>query len=318
MPRRAPIARTEPVRRTESLEHARKIGALSPVTEIRLLVGRELRRSLRSVKGMALGALTLLGAFVTSLVCVWLEGLNRASLGASSTHSFVELKRALIEKATGDASLASYAASIPWSLLAFLKVTIWFGPLLVALLGFDGVSSELQHKSVRYWAVRCRRSSYFVAKALGLWALVGLITLAMNMLAGAVAFARDYVTVGELLGWGLRFWLVAFLIAGAWAAIATFISSCFKTPISALLTTVAVFFVIWLFGLGGFVARQSGAYQDDVVKRMAWYEYFNPNSYDTLLLAPEMTKVLTAFAILIGFIALMLASGSLLLQRRDL
>ena len=38
--------------------------ALSPATEIRLIAARELRRSVRSVKGIILGIITLLGAFV--------------------------------------------------------------------------------------------------------------------------------------------------------------------------------------------------------------------------------------------------------------
>ncbi len=267
---------------------------------------------------MALGALTLVGAFVTSLVCVWMEGMNRASVGAASTPAFVEMKRALIEKATGDSSFASYAASIPWSLFAFLKITLWFGPLLVALLGFDSIAGELQHRSVRYWAVRSRRSSYFAAKVLGLWILVGLITLAMNVLAAAVVLGRGYLTAGELLGWWLRFWGVAFVISGAWAAIATLVSSCFRSPMSALLTTVAVFFVIWLLGLGGFISRQPGGYQEDAIKKMVWYEYINPNSYDTLLLAPETGKVLAALAILLAFVAVTIGAGAFLLQRRDI
>ncbi|MDP9035274.1 MAG: ABC transporter permease [Myxococcota bacterium] len=291
---------------------------MSPAVEIRLLVAREMRRSVRSVKGMALSALTLIGAFVTSLVCVWIEGLNRAGVGATSTPAFVEMKRALIEKATGDASFASYAASIPWSLITFLKITLWFGPLLIALLGFDSVAGELQHRSIRYWALRSRRASYFAAKVLGLWIMVGIITLAMNVLAAAVVLGRGYLTVGELLGWGLRFWGVAFVIFGVWAALATLVSSCFRSPMPALLSTVALFFVIWLLGLGGLISRQAGASPEGGANKMVWYEYINPNSYDTLLLARDTTQVLAALGILLAFIAVTIGTGALLLQRRDI
>jgi ABC-type transport system involved in multi-copper enzyme maturation permease subunit len=291
---------------------------LSPVVEVRLVLGRELRRSVRSAKGIALGALTLLGAFVTSLVCVWIEGSDRRQAGAASTQAFHELKRQAIEKGTGDTTFAAYAASIPSSLLAFLKVTIWLSPLLVALLGFDAVSGELQSRTVRFWTVRSRRWSYFTGKMLGLWLLVGLIMLVVNLLAGGVALARGYVTVGELAGWGARFWFVAFAIAGTWAAIATFISSCFRTPILALLTTFAAFFLLWLVGVGGFVSRLRDASATGVVKDLTWYEYFYPNAYDTLLLSPEMTRVLTALGILIAVIGVTTACGSVLFERRDI
>ena len=184
-----------------------------------------------------------------------MEGNNRDIAKATTNEAFIEFKKAAIEKATGDPAFAAYAASIPTSLLVFLKITVWLGPLLIALLGFDLMSSELQHRSVRFWTVRTRRWSYFTGKMLGLWAVVALVTLVLNVIAGTVAAARGYVTVGQLFTWGLRFWLVAVVIAGTWAAIATFISSCFRTPILSLLTTFLTFFVMWMVSLVGFFVR---------------------------------------------------------------
>jgi ABC-type transport system involved in multi-copper enzyme maturation permease subunit len=291
---------------------------LSPVIEIRLLVGRELRRSVRSAKGIALGALTLLGAFVASLVCVWAEGSDRASANAASTQAYVELKRDILTKATGDASFAAYLANIPTSLLVFLKITVWLSPLLVALLGFDNVSGELQHRSVRFWTVRSRRASYLTAKLLALWVLVGLLTLVLNLLAGTVALVRGYVAPLELVSWGLRLWFVAFVIAGAWSAMATFVSSCFKTPIVALLTTFATFFASWILGAGAYISRSKHFLDTGIARGMLWYEYFYPNAYDSLLLAPEATKVLTALGIIVAFVCVTCAAGSILFQRRDI
>jgi ABC-2 type transport system permease protein len=291
---------------------------LSPALEIRLLFEREVRRSLRSGKGIALGALTLIGAFVVSLVCVWVEGSSRAQLGAASTPAFAEIKRQTLEKATGDSAFAAYAASIPSSLVAFLKITIWFTPLLVALLGFDSISGDLQQRTIRYWAVRMRRWSYFTGKLLGLWLLVATFALVVNLIAGVVALARGYVGVGDLLVWGTRFWFVALVIAGAWAAIATFVSSCFATPIVALLTTLAAFFLLWLAGVGGFVARLGNTTASGAVRGMSWYEYLYPNAYDTLLLSPEATRVLTALGILMAFVVVVVIAGSALFERRDL
>jgi ABC-type transport system involved in multi-copper enzyme maturation permease subunit len=282
------------------------------------MVARELRRSVRSVKGIIIGILTLLGAFVASLACVWMEGNDRDAAKITSADAYIEIKKAAIEKATGDASFAAYAASIPTSLLIFLKITVWLGPLLIALLGFDSMSSELQHRSVRFWTVRTRRWSYFTGKMLGLWLLVALITLVLNIIAGTVAASRGYVTVGQLMTWGVRFWLVAVIIAGSWAAIATFISSCFRSPILSLLTTFLAFFVMWMGSLIGFFVRAKDMMENGVQKDMAWYEYLYPNTYDTLLLSPETTKVLTALGVLVGFVVLANAAGAALFQRRDI
>src|SRR5258706_14190415 len=128
---------------------------------------------------------------------------------------------------------------------------------------------------IPFWPCRARRWSYFTGKLLGLWADVGLIAFVLNLLADGVAIARGYVTFGQAAGWGLRFWIVAVLIAGAWTAVATFISACFRAPILALLTTFSTFFVMWLLGLGGFIApvrASAGAGLGSVAQEMSWYE----------------------------------------------
>jgi ABC-type transport system involved in multi-copper enzyme maturation permease subunit len=285
-----------------------------------LLVWRELRRCVRSAKGIALGLVTLLGAVVTSLLITSVEGAKRNLAGGSmSTEEFRELKRQAIEQQTGNAALAAHTADMPISLRTFLTVTVWLAPLLIALLGFDAVSGELQHRTVRFWTVRARRSSYFVGKLLGLWALVALVTLAINAIAGGVALTKGFVTGGELLSWGVRFWLVAVLIAGAWAAIAVFISSCFRTPVIALLTTFGTFFVLWVCGslIAGISKVQSMVQSQTFDTQMRWYEYFYPNAYESMLLSEEPNRPLLGVAILLGFVVCMCAAGSLLFARRD-
>jgi ABC-type transport system involved in multi-copper enzyme maturation permease subunit len=289
---------------------------LSPAVEVRLIVFRELRRNVRSLKGIALGVITLLGALVSALVCVSIEGNDRAQ-AAAANEVYADLKRQAVEKATGDAALASYVASAPSSLLAFLKITIWLAPLLVALVGFDGVAGELQNRTVRYWTVRTRRSSYFAGKLLGLWAVVALVMLVIHLLADGVALARGYVTAGELFTWGLRFWLVGVLIAGAWMAIATLISSSFRAPVTALMTTFVVFFGLWLCGSVAFASRTMKTLSTGVAVAPPWYEYLYPNAYDSMLLSPDSGKVLTAVVVLVGFVGVVIVGGSALFQRRD-
>jgi ABC-type transport system involved in multi-copper enzyme maturation permease subunit len=296
---------------------------LNAATEISLLVTRELRRSVRSLKGIILGIITLVGAVLTSLMVVWMQGNDMARAGGAE--ALAEANRKLLEQHTGDAGLAAQVASMPESLRTFLDITIWLGPLLIALLGFDGIAGELQHKAVRFWTVRSRRWSYFAGKVLGLWLLVGLVTLVLNVIVGSVALVKGYVSAGDLLRWGTRFWFVAFIIAGAWAAIATLISSFYKQPIAALLTTFGVFFLLWLANLVGGALRAREALQKaqetmdlPVMPPMHWYEYLYPNSYEQMLLSPDGTKVLTAVAVLLAFVVVVIAGGSFGFAKRDI
>ena len=301
---------------------------MSPVAEIRLIATRELTRSVRSVKGIAVGAITLLGAIAASFLVVFMQNADVEKAG--SQEALTELHRQIIEKQTGDAALAASLASMPEALSTFLGITIWLGPLLVALLGFDLIAGELQSKSVRYWAVRSRRSSYFAGKLLGLWALVGLVTLVLDLIVNAVAVAKGVVTGHELLAWGPRSWLVAFLVAGAWAAIATFISSLFRQPIVALLTTFGTFFVLWVLSAVGSALRlrevllAAAAMADTpdakppVLPPMHWYEYLYPNNYKELLLAPESKSVVIGLMLVLAYIVASIAAGSVLFRRRDI
>jgi ABC-type transport system involved in multi-copper enzyme maturation permease subunit len=303
---------------------------LNAATEIGLLVTRELRRSVRSLKGVILGIITLVGAVIASVALVWIQGA--AVEEAGSQEAFDQVNRKLLEQGTGDAALAAQLARMPDSLRNFLDITVWLAPLLIALLGFDGIAGELQHKAVRFWTVRARRGSYFAGKLLGLWALVGLVILVLNVIVGTVAVAKGYVSLVDLLKWGSRFWLVAFVIAGAWAAIATLISSLTKQPIAALLTTFGVFFLLWLSNLIGEALRRAEMIRSfraamaaspdaagmPVMPPMRWYQYAYPNAYEHMLLSSDATKVLTAFAVLLAFVVVAIAGGAFLFSRRDI
>ena len=226
------------------------------------------------------------------------------------------MKKAAIEKAHRRRRPRSLRApACPTSLLVFLKVTVWLGPLLIALLGFDLVSGELQHKSVRFWTVRTRRWSYFAGKTARPLGARRARHAGAQRLVGTRRRSRKRLRQRRPSSsrWGLRFWLVAVVIAGAWAAIATFISSLLPArPSSALLTTFGTFFVMWLreprracFARGEGHARRRGVAED-----MHWYEYLYPNSTTTLLLvARDDQGAAPALGILLGFVVVAIAAG---------
>jgi ABC-type transport system involved in multi-copper enzyme maturation permease subunit len=269
---------------------------VSPASEIALIAGRELKKSIRSVKGIILGILTLLGSLLAVLICIWLESNVRQDMGAESTQAYQDAYEQAAVKAGTDPGVAHYIAHMPLSLVTFLKVLVWIGPLLVALLGFDSVSGDMQHRSVRFWTVRSRRWSYLLGKFFGLWGIVSIVTLALTVLSSLAVLVRGYITIGDFFTWGLRCWVISAMIVGVWTAVATFISSRFKTPLLALLTTFGAFFCMWLPGFIGWAMRWGSAIQQssnskaaarNIVTNIHWFEYLYPNGYDDLLLSPK-------------------------------
>jgi ABC-type transport system involved in multi-copper enzyme maturation permease subunit len=227
------------------------------------------------------------------------------------------MKRQLIEKGTGDAALASSLAALPLSLLMFLKFTVWVGPLLVALMGFDTIAGDLHHRTVRYFTVRTRRWSYVAGKFFGLWAFVALATLVLDLICGGAVLVKGYLDAPSLVKWGFEFWLVSLPIASAWTAVAIFVSGQFRTPILALLTTFAVFFVMWIFGVVGFFNHVKDELSGGLTNTMHWYEYLYPNAYDTILLSTKPLEVARGAGILLGFSLGLTALGSYLFTRKD-
>ncbi len=297
---------------------------MSPVAEISLIAGRELRKSIRSVKGIILGILTLLGSLLAAFVCIRIEGATREEFGANSTDAFTAAQEKYYVGQGVDGPLAHYMASIPLSMQAFLTVMIWLGPLLVALLGFDSISGDIQHRGVRYWTVRSRRWSYLLGKFFGLWGIVASITGVLTILSGILIMISGYIGVGAFIGWGVRFWIVSTLIAGTWTAVAIFVSSRFKTPILALLVTFGAFFAIWLTRAVGIISRlfetAHNMKTDEHAERMVssrWYEYLYPNGYDDLLLSPKPLQVAAGLGGCFAYMIIFVGLATLLFARRD-
>jgi ABC-type transport system involved in multi-copper enzyme maturation permease subunit len=183
--------------------------------------------------------------------------------------------------------------------------TLWLAPLLVALLDFDAVSGELQHRTVRFWTVRVRRSSYMLGKYLGAWIAVLAVTFGMNAIVWASTAAVSGLPLASILRWGLEFFAVSIPISAAWCGIATLVGSQTRTPMLSLLFIFATFFGLWLLRIGaGF-------------SQAAWLGYLYPNVYDEFLLSPNAAMVAKGL-LGTGLIAVVTtAAATLLFERRD-
>jgi ABC-type transport system involved in multi-copper enzyme maturation permease subunit len=293
------------------------VPTVNPFVETRFIVQRELRKSFRSIKGIILSVLTAAGGGGLALLFAQSDDIRQKRLHEKdiSPEVFLEAKRKLFGWWFMDQPTGDHVGSAPGLLFFLFAVSLVLMPAVVLILGFDSVSAERQHKTVRYWTVRSRRSSYVVGKWLGLWATCGIVAFAMHMLIWIVCTARGEAPFGQIVSWGFRFWLASMPILGMWCAVAIFISSLMRVPILALLTTGAIFFVWWLvyfpFWVGAHGDPELGATPPSAIL------YIFPNFYDRFILSPQIGPFLTGLAVCFGFAAAVLAGSTALFAKRD-
>jgi len=260
---------------------------MSPAAETLLVAQHELRTNLRSAKGVALLVLSLLGGGLTALA--FAHGANRPKPLDLSGTTVSDVAPALIAM---------------FGLQAILRATIWLTPMLVSLIGFDAISGELQHRSVRYWTIRSRRASFYVGKVLGLWTVIAIVTLFMDALVWLV-FLTSVPGVGDVLKVGPMLWLVSVPISFAWSSIASIVGSQFRAPMLALLMTWAAFFALFIAWVAG------GATKIEALG------YVYPNFYEDWMLSGEPKQVALGVLGCLGLGVVVTTAGAFAFARRD-
>jgi hypothetical protein len=277
--------------------------AVSPFAEVQLITARELRKSFRSVKGIVLAAMSLAGGAGFAMLFAWIDRAQRENMPQGiDPHA---AREAFFTWKYSDETTGKRLAECPYSLWMMLIGTLWLAPLLVALLDFDAVSGDLQYRSVRFWTVRVRRSSYMLGKYLGAWLSVLAVTFGMNVVVWGATAAVGDSPLGSVLGWGVRFFVVSIPIGAAWCGIATLVGSQSRSPMLSLLFIFASFFGLWLLRIGaGF-------------SQVPWLAYLYPNAYDEFLLSPSalmVAKGLLGTGLIAG---LTTAAATVIFERRD-
>jgi ABC-type transport system involved in multi-copper enzyme maturation permease subunit len=280
---------------------------MNPLVEVGLIASREIKKNFRSIKGIILLVISLLGAGGAALV---LSYARKSSL-AQGLSDPEKMKAAFEDFLSwdlwyGPGDTAKYLSDAPPMLYWIMWATVWLTPLTMAVLGFDGISGELQNRTVRYWNIRSRRWAYYTGKVLGLWAVVAIFTLMIHVSVWIVGISFGIAPSSQILKWGVRFFLVTVPISGAWCGVSTLVSSNFRVPILALLTTCGVFFGLWMLKGIGLASEQMDALR-----------YVYPNTYDEWLLSPKPTLVLQGVAALFGVMALTTSLGSFIFEKRD-
>ena len=291
---------------------------VNPVSETRFIFQRELRKSFRSIKGIILSVLTVAGGGGLALLLAQSDAVRQKQFHekAIPLDQVLKVKQDMLawwfmDKPTGD-----HVGNAPMLLWALFAVSLVLMPAVVLMLGFDSISADRQHKTVRYWTVRSRRSSYVIGKWLGLWCTCAVVALGMHALIWAVCTIRGEAPFIDIVSWGFRFWLASMPILAGWCAVTVFISSLMKMPILALLLTAALFFVWWLIYFPFWVNSHAGG-PEEGVKVPSALCYIFPNFYDRFILSPQPGPFLTGLAVLFGFSAVMLTASSALFAKRD-
>src|SRR5262245_15011680 len=160
------------------------VQTVNAAVETRFVLQRELRKSFRSIKGIILSVLTAAGGGGLALLFAQSDAIRKQKMNDNeiSPEMVLEFKRRLLGHWFMDKDTGDHVGNGPGLLFFLFAVSLILMPSLVLLLGFDTVSADRQHKTVRYWTIRTRRGSYMAGKFLGLWATCAAVTLAMHVL----------------------------------------------------------------------------------------------------------------------------------------
>lgn len=291
---------------------------MSPVREASLTALREIRRNLGSTKGIAMFVLFVLGGALPSL----LEYRAVKMLGMDPTQGMDPEQRrqafeALLVKTAYEPETAKYLSHCPPLLFVLFQLTLVFAPFFVLLMGFDQIAGDIQYRAIRYIAGRSRRESIVAGKALGVWAILAVMLLVLNVTVWIVMSATGSNSVGAIFAWGPRIWLFSVASCAAFVGLVCLVSSFFRTPMVSLFVGVVVFFGLWLVNkIFFFISvnwKDSGA-----GKFFGGVTWALPFRYEDLLMSHDIPRVLGGFAGYLAWGAAMVALAALVVKKRDI
>jgi len=279
--------------------------------EIGLVTRHELKRNLKSAKGIVMFALFLLGGAVPALIMILVEHAQKlAQLDKMSPEQQQQVTEKALYGFYRDHPTAHYLSQSPGALFFLLQGTLTVLPLLALIIGFDQIAGEIQHRAIRYLVGRAHRPSIVVGKALGIWGVVAIMILVLHSVVWIMMIAQGEHGVGETLSWGVRFWAFSVASAGASVGLASLVSSWFKAPILSLFTGVGVGFAL-------FVARAIVAALSIRYEWMDSVKWAFPASYESLMVKPDALDALSGCAADIVWGGALVGLAAFIVQKKD-
>lgn len=262
--------------------------------EILLITRRELRKHLRSVKGIFLLALSILGGIAAA---VSMTALQQRGIDQFGANVLLKLGEASAKELYGD-EIGQALSSVPLTLLSLLPLTIWIAPFLISMIGFDTLAGELQFKTIRYWATRVERWSLVIGKTIGLWIVVSLMTLVTHVAVWSYVVYNGNAAFLTTVGWGALLWSATLPLSLPWCALAIGTSAQTRSPALSFIAIQGVFFGIWL--------------------GQHWLKYIYPNNYDVFVLSPRLDQMLLGLGACLLYTGVVTGLTCAAFARRDL
>jgi hypothetical protein len=283
--------------------------------EVGLIALHEIKKNIRSLKGIVMFVLFTLGGMVPTVGQIVLDNMRRsAGMKEVSPDLKHELfHRALLASYKGDSAIADYLANCPPVLYVLFQGTLAFLPLLIILVGFDQIAGDVQYRSIRYVVGRVHREAIVIGKALGIWAVISVMTLVLHAVVWIAMLTQHDYGAADTLSWGLRLWVFSICFGGAYVGLLNLVSSWFKQPMLALLTAIGVGFCMFLARV---ILEAVGA---DPSRAGALYAaWIFPGHYEVLLVSPDPLRAIGGCALAIAWGGLLVAATTFILKRKDL
>ena len=289
---------------------------MSPVSEAGLTCLREMRRNLRSAKGIVMGLLFLLGGAAASLIYAAVSELTNPNRQGHDVpeEAFRDLRQKVWAE-VWNADIGGYLADSPSIFVALFKGSLWFIPFMTLMIGFEQVCGDLQHRTIRYTAIRARRESIVAGKFLAIWGVVAVLLFALHAFVWFVTLIRADASFSQVLVWGPRMWGLSAIYTAAYAGLTILVSSLTRRPVISLFLGLIFFSLFWVLDLAADVARMAES------ERFSWLQYVGyaiPDYYEAWLVTPKAPQMLGAMAFLLAYGVGATAFAGWVIHRRDI
>lgn len=302
---------------------------MEEVREVQNIWAAETARALRSVRGIVLLGLYFFFSAVVLLVVGWITQAGSAQLSAQGVSPdqmgevAVKAKQALLAGLFGaDQELVEALGQLPLVIPIVFKVTLFFLPAYVVLMGFDQISGEIEPRSIRYLAIRARRSSILIGKYLSqATVLTGLILIVDALIFAYARLISPEFGAAVLFPALLRFWIAGAVFSFSYVALTTLCSSLFSMPAVSLIFNFFALFAFWLVDTaGGWIASYAQAAEGEAASRpwLSYISYLSPSAYSTNLVHPHLAPFAVSVSAYAVFAAVFLLAGYAALRARDL
>jgi ABC-type transport system involved in multi-copper enzyme maturation permease subunit len=301
--------------------------------EIAIVARAETGRTFRSARIIVLFVLyamfsglvlLVVGAVANAINQQIQERLDQTGAGAAQGEEVLgELRRGFLGVlVNADPAMIEALGQIPLVVLIVFKLTLFFLPAYVALMGFDQVSGEVGSKSIRYLTIRARRSSVLFGKFAAQAAVLLALVLAIDVAVFAYARGTNEAFGGSaMLAALLRFCLAAIVFSLAYLSLTTLCSTLFRSPAVSLVFNFIALFALWLVNAVGMAGVRyemtADGMREQVTSALAYLRYFTPSHYSNGLLHPAFGPFAASAGAFAGFAALFLIGAWAVMRARD-